>query len=128
MMTIVTKTNAIFQIDGTGSVGAAVGPYLAAALQGTGNNANVFYMLMTADVLSLLVSLCCWSNSSSLSPFKMNNEPFSTVFKTLIFLLQFLSRLVISEITSIWRRPGTPSSSQGSLEPPLMSDSQSSAI
>jgi len=41
-------------IDGTGSVGAAVGPYLAAALQGSGSNANVFYMLMAADVLSLL--------------------------------------------------------------------------
>jgi len=68
-------------IDGTGSVGAAVGPYLAAALQGTGNNANVFYMLMAADVLSLL----------------------------------FLSRLVISEITSLWRRPEAPSSSRGAL-------------
>jgi len=41
-------------IDGTGSVGAAVGPYLAGALQGSGSNSSVFYMLMAADVLSLL--------------------------------------------------------------------------
>ena len=31
-----------------------MGPYLAAALQGSGSNANVFYMLMGADVLALL--------------------------------------------------------------------------
>ena len=44
-------------IDGTGSVGAAVGPYLAGALQGSsGSKNNVFYMLMAADVLSMMVS------------------------------------------------------------------------
>jgi len=43
-------------IDGTGSVGAAIGPYLAGALQGDGESkSNVFYMLMAADVLSLLL-------------------------------------------------------------------------
>jgi len=39
-------------IDGTGSVGAAIGPFLAGAIPGF---QNVFYMLMGADVLALLV-------------------------------------------------------------------------
>jgi OPA family glycerol-3-phosphate transporter-like MFS transporter 1/2 len=41
-------------IDGTGSIGAAVGPFLAGAIEGL---QNVFYMLMAADVVALLVSL-----------------------------------------------------------------------
>ena len=41
-------------IDGTGSVGAAIGPFLAGALSGGGKWGNVFYMLMGADVLALL--------------------------------------------------------------------------
>ena len=40
-------------IDGTGSIGAAIGPFLAGAL--AGNWANVFYMLMVADVLALIL-------------------------------------------------------------------------
>ena len=40
-------------IDGTGSVGAAIGPFLAGALPKT---EQVFYMLMVSDVLALLVS------------------------------------------------------------------------
>ena len=40
-------------IDGTGSIGAAVGPFLAGAI---GLN-NVFYMLMASDVLALVVSV-----------------------------------------------------------------------
>uniref|UniRef100_A0A8C6S693 Glucose-6-phosphate exchanger SLC37A2 n=1 Tax=Neogobius melanostomus TaxID=47308 RepID=A0A8C6S693_9GOBI len=42
-------------IDGTGSVGAALGPLLAGVISPTGWN-NVFYMLITADVLACLVS------------------------------------------------------------------------
>lgn len=40
-------------IDGTGSIGAAIGPFLAGAL--AGDWANVFYMLMVADVLALIL-------------------------------------------------------------------------
>ncbi|KAI3373924.1 hypothetical protein L3Q82_022493, partial [Scortum barcoo] len=40
-------------IDGTGSVGAAVGPLLAGVISPTGWN-NVFYMLISADVLACL--------------------------------------------------------------------------
>uniref|UniRef100_A0A3B4BJD1 Major facilitator superfamily (MFS) profile domain-containing protein n=1 Tax=Periophthalmus magnuspinnatus TaxID=409849 RepID=A0A3B4BJD1_9GOBI len=49
-------------IDGTGSVGAALGPLLAGLLSTRGWD-QVFYMLMTADFLALLVSfigLSCW--------------------------------------------------------------------
>uniref|UniRef100_A0A8C3PUV6 Solute carrier family 37 member 1 n=1 Tax=Chrysolophus pictus TaxID=9089 RepID=A0A8C3PUV6_CHRPC len=50
-------------IDGTGSVGAALGPLLAGLISPSGWN-NVFYMLMVADGCALLVSLkvllaCC---------------------------------------------------------------------
>ncbi|XP_069691484.1 glucose-6-phosphate exchanger SLC37A2 isoform X2 [Periplaneta americana] len=41
-------------IDGTGSIGAAVGPLLAGVVVNTGWE-NVFYMLMVADVFSLLL-------------------------------------------------------------------------
>ncbi|XP_031163927.1 glucose-6-phosphate exchanger SLC37A2 [Sander lucioperca] len=40
-------------IDGTGSIGAAVGPLLAGVISPTGWN-NVFYMLISADVLACL--------------------------------------------------------------------------
>ncbi|XP_061091276.1 glucose-6-phosphate exchanger SLC37A1 isoform X1 [Conger conger] len=43
-------------IDGTGSVGAAVGPLLAGLLSARGWN-HVFYMLMTADAFALLLLL-----------------------------------------------------------------------
>ncbi|KAL2103153.1 hypothetical protein ACEWY4_000021 [Coilia grayii] len=43
-------------IDGTGSVGAAVGPLLAGLLSARGWH-QVFYMLMTADFLALLLLL-----------------------------------------------------------------------
>ncbi|XP_060090200.1 glucose-6-phosphate exchanger SLC37A1 [Heteronotia binoei] len=43
-------------IDGTGSVGAALGPLLAGLLSPTGWN-NVFYMLMVADAFALLFLL-----------------------------------------------------------------------
>jgi len=41
-------------IDGTGSIGAAIGPLLAGALSGSGDWNRVFDMLMVADVLALL--------------------------------------------------------------------------
>jgi len=42
-------------IDGTGSIGAAIGPFLAGALEGAKDGPKkVFYMLMAADVLALL--------------------------------------------------------------------------
>uniref|UniRef100_A0A8C8F7A6 Glucose-6-phosphate exchanger SLC37A2 n=1 Tax=Oncorhynchus tshawytscha TaxID=74940 RepID=A0A8C8F7A6_ONCTS len=42
-------------IDGTGSIGAALGPLLAGVISPTGWN-NVFFMLITADILACLVS------------------------------------------------------------------------
>ena len=45
-------------IDGTGSIGAAVGPFLAGAIEGLEDGLHkVFYMLMAADVIALLVSV-----------------------------------------------------------------------
>jgi len=41
-------------IDGTGSIGAAIGPLLAGALAGGGEWSLVFYMLVISDVFSLL--------------------------------------------------------------------------
>ncbi|MBN3300466.1 G6PT3 protein, partial [Amia calva] len=41
-------------IDGTGSIGAALGPLLAGLISPTGWN-NVFYMLITADILACLL-------------------------------------------------------------------------
>lgn len=46
-------------IDGTGSIGAAIGPFLAGAIPGkdtTHQLDNIFYMLMIANVISLFVS------------------------------------------------------------------------
>merc|ERR1711872_258452 len=42
-------------IDGTGSVGAAIGPLLAGPLSGTSHWERVFYMLMAADVMAFLL-------------------------------------------------------------------------
>ena len=45
-------------IDGTGSIGAAVGPFIASALAPANKHGNwdaVFYALMAADVLALLL-------------------------------------------------------------------------
>lgn len=44
-------------IDGTGSIGAAVGPLLAGLVSRWAKWNNVFHMLMSADLLALLVSL-----------------------------------------------------------------------
>ena len=46
-------------IDGTGSIGAAVGPFLAGAIPGKDTTTqlnNTFYLLMVANVISLFVS------------------------------------------------------------------------
>lgn len=43
-------------IDGTGSVGAAIGPLLAGFVSRWAGWHNVFYMLMITDMLALLVS------------------------------------------------------------------------
>lgn len=43
-------------IDGTGSIGAAVGPLIAGWISQTGWN-SVFYMVMGADFISLLLLL-----------------------------------------------------------------------
>ncbi|XP_061188985.1 glucose-6-phosphate exchanger SLC37A2-like isoform X2 [Saccostrea echinata] len=43
-------------IDGTGSIGAAVGPLLAGVIESSGWN-NVFYMLIASDVMALLLLL-----------------------------------------------------------------------
>ncbi|XP_023339399.1 LOW QUALITY PROTEIN: glucose-6-phosphate exchanger SLC37A2-like [Eurytemora carolleeae] len=42
-------------IDGTGSIGAAIGPLLAGPLSGNGHWERVFYMLMGADILALIL-------------------------------------------------------------------------
>lgn len=42
-------------IDGTGSIGAAVGPLLAGVVSRWTGWHNVFYMLMFADLLALLL-------------------------------------------------------------------------
>lgn len=56
-------------IDGTGSIGAAVGPLLAGLVSSSGWQ-NVFYMLMISDVLALLllIRLVC----KEVSRFKRN--------------------------------------------------------
>lgn len=64
-------------IDGTGSVGAALGPLLAGLLSPSGWN-NVFYMLMFADACALLFLIrlihkelsCPWSAMGNQVPFK----------------------------------------------------------
>uniref|UniRef100_A0A672V978 Solute carrier family 37 member 1 n=1 Tax=Strigops habroptila TaxID=2489341 RepID=A0A672V978_STRHB len=66
-------------IDGTGSVGAALGPLLAGLISPSGWN-NVFYMLMMADACALLVSLkilfsCCVFPLTSIFPFSPVGDP-----------------------------------------------------
>lgn len=58
-------------IDGTGSIGAAVGPLLAGVVSNWAGWHNVFYMLMASDVIALLVSLTSYDYlyRISVSPF-----------------------------------------------------------
>ena len=44
-------------IDGTGSIGAAVGPFLAGLVSSQGNWHDVFYMLIISDIIALLVGI-----------------------------------------------------------------------
>ncbi|XP_038179970.1 glucose-6-phosphate exchanger SLC37A2 isoform X1 [Arvicola amphibius] len=60
-------------IDGTGSIGAALGPLLAGLISPTGWN-NVFYMLISADILACLFlcrlvykEILAWKTSRSIS-------------------------------------------------------------
>ncbi|CAO2635537.1 Glucose-6-phosphate exchanger SLC37A2 [Lemmus lemmus] len=60
-------------IDGTGSIGAALGPLLAGLISPTGWN-NVFYMLISADILACLLlcrlvykEILAWKTSRSRS-------------------------------------------------------------
>ena len=50
-------------IDGTGSIGAAVGPLLAGFVSSRGDPKtawhNIYYMLMASEVLALVVSCIC---------------------------------------------------------------------
>mgnify|MGYP001506529908 CR=1 FL=1 len=41
-------------IDGTGSIGAAVGPLLAPIVSGNNNWVNMFYMCIAADVIAII--------------------------------------------------------------------------
>uniref|UniRef100_A0A8C7ZT35 Glucose-6-phosphate exchanger SLC37A2 n=1 Tax=Oryzias sinensis TaxID=183150 RepID=A0A8C7ZT35_9TELE len=59
-------------IDGTGSIGAALGPLLAGVISPTGWK-NVFYMLITADVLACLVRVLLISEHTSLPPHKLDS-------------------------------------------------------
>jgi len=44
-------------IDGTGSIGAAVGPMLAPVVSGDTNWVNVFYMCIAADIVATIALL-----------------------------------------------------------------------
>ena len=85
-------------IDGTGSIGAAIGPFLAGAIPGKDAKHqldNVFYMLMFAVVMSLSVSI------------SINHNGINQHVRRLCFLLlQFISIIAFifpSIIFSSWR-------------------------
>uniref|UniRef100_A0A8C6LIG2 Solute carrier family 37 member 1 n=1 Tax=Nothobranchius furzeri TaxID=105023 RepID=A0A8C6LIG2_NOTFU len=85
-------------IDGTGSVGAAVGPLLAGLLSAGGWH-RVFYMLMTADFLALLALLHThtrlWGGPGP-------EEPQGTAAAPTVTHLCVLSLSRSQEETSIW--------------------------
>lgn len=85
-------------IDGTGSIGAAVGPLLAGLVSRWAGWHNVFYMLMIADMLALLVSLL-YSDI-----FKWQ-QLFSISLQLLLF--QLLSRLVYRDVQIFIQRRRT---------------------
>ncbi|XP_018405091.1 PREDICTED: glucose-6-phosphate exchanger SLC37A2 isoform X2 [Cyphomyrmex costatus] len=80
-------------IDGTGSIGAAVGPLLAGLVSRWGGWHNVFYMLMCADLFALLVSLLCL-----FIDIKICNKILHTNNVHTVLLFQLLSRLVYRDI------------------------------
>ena len=64
-------------IDGTGSIGAAVGPFLAGAIPGKDTRTqlnNTFYLLMAANVISLFVSNYSVPITQTVICFVINNE------------------------------------------------------
>lgn len=80
-------------IDGTGSIGAAVGPLLAGLVSRWAGWHSVFYMLMGSDLLALLVS--------SLYPLVYsgrNGILVSDTYICCILSFQLLSRLVYREL------------------------------
>ena len=88
-------------IDGTGSIGAALGPFIAGALYGSeegkdeGHNSqldNVFYALMVSNVISILVSV----NKYMISK---NNEDHD-LFKYFIKLPIIISSIIFY---SVWQ-------------------------
>ena len=84
-------------LDGTGSIGAAVGPLMAGYLSFY-DWQYVFYVLLAANGMALLVKY------KSLHP----PPPFKKIIIVLTFFnLQFLTRLVVSDIRtglSNWKR------------------------
>uniref|UniRef100_A0A8B9Q6C0 Solute carrier family 37 member 1 n=1 Tax=Apteryx owenii TaxID=8824 RepID=A0A8B9Q6C0_APTOW len=82
-------------IDGTGSVGAALGPLLAGLISPSGWN-NVFYMLMVADACALLVSLkILWSCDGLAVPLKsvlLHTQIIEPVGYVFVFAMDFPDR------------------------------------
>lgn len=85
-------------IDGTGSVGAAIGPLLAGLVSSYYGWHNVFYMLMAADVLALCVSI-------DITLFHVQIKIISVIsmFVDLVFF-QLLSRLVYRDMKMFVQR------------------------
>lgn len=79
-------------IDGTGSIGAAVGPLLAGLVSRWAGWHSVFYMLMGSDLLALLVSL--YFHSFILG----GTEFLAVIYICCILSFQLLSRLVYREL------------------------------
>lgn len=84
-------------IDGTGSIGAAVGPLLAGLVSRWAGWHNVFYMLMGADLMALLVS----SIEFALRLLSLRVKGDSRI---IFSMFQLLSRLVYREVKSYVRR------------------------
>uniref|UniRef100_A0A672HKB3 Glucose-6-phosphate exchanger SLC37A2 n=1 Tax=Salarias fasciatus TaxID=181472 RepID=A0A672HKB3_SALFA len=87
-------------IDGTGSIGAALGPLFAGLISPTGWN-NVFYMLISADILACLVSSFISSSPQSARSLSRRSGRFfltTLLVFILLFFFQFLLRLVYKEV------------------------------
>lgn len=86
--------------------GAALGPLLAGLLSAGGWN-QVFYMLMTADFLALLVCTCCCCCCPAPPPGVEDRRWLVTCFASLFFSVQLLLRLVAKELSSSQSHPIT---------------------
>ena len=87
-------------IDGTGSIGAALGPFIAGALYGSeegkdeGHNSqldNVFYALMVSNVISILVSVNKYM-------IRKNNEDYATYSNIIIKLPIIISSIIFYSV------------------------------